>query len=58
MNTRANAGQLMCSQCDQIDLQIRRLQNIAFRILDQRTRDAIAALIAELETKKAELHPE
>lgn len=51
-------AKLMCSQCDQIDIKIRRLQNIAYRILDQQTRDAIAALIAELETKKAELHPE
>jgi hypothetical protein len=49
---------LMCRQCDQIDIKIERLQNIAYRILDQQTLDAIAALIVELEAKKAKLHPE
>ena len=48
----------MCSACDQIDVRIRHLRDVASRMLDQQTLDAIAALISELEIKKAELYPE
>jgi hypothetical protein len=46
----------MCSRCDEIDRKIDRLKNLAGRITDQQTLDGIAALIAELETGKRELH--
>jgi hypothetical protein len=48
----------MCSQCDEIDVKIKRLQVMASRILDQPTLDGIARLIRELEAQKAALHPE
>jgi hypothetical protein len=46
----------MCSRCDEIDRKIERLRNLAGRITDQQTLDGIAVLIAELETRKGELH--
>jgi hypothetical protein len=46
----------MCSQCDEIDVEIERLRDLARRMLDQQMLDGIAKLIAELEAKKAELH--
>ena len=48
----------MCNQCSEIDAQIKRLRDIARRMLDQQTLDGIAALVSELEVKKAALHPE
>ena len=48
----------MCSQCDEIDARIGSLREIARRVLDQQMLDGIARLIAELEAKKAALHPE
>ena len=48
----------MCNQCSEIDGQIKRLRDIARRMLDQQTLDGIAALVSELEVKKAALHPE
>ena len=48
----------MCSACDQIDVKIRHLREVASRMLDKQTLDGIAALISEMEIKKAELHPE
>jgi hypothetical protein len=47
----------MCSQCNEIDVKIDRLRNIARRALDQQVLDGIAKLIAELEAKKLEMHP-
>ena len=55
---RANAGTLMCSKCDDTDAKIAHLRDVARRMLDQQTLDGIAALIAELEAQKADLHPE
>lgn len=48
----------MCSQCDEIDVKIKRLRVVASRMLDQQTLDGIAELIGELEAKKTALHPE
>jgi hypothetical protein len=42
----------MCSQCDQIDAKMMRLQALARRMLDKPTLDGIAELIAELEAPK------
>ena len=55
---RANAGTLMCSKCDDTDAKIAHLRDVARRMLDQQTLDGIAALIAEVEAQKADLHPE
>lgn len=48
----------MCSQCEEIDAKIKRLRDIATRLLDQQTLEGIAGLVAELEAQKAALHPE
>ena len=48
----------MCDKCDDIDVKIQHLRDIALRMLDQQTLDGIATLIAELERQKATLHPE
>jgi hypothetical protein len=56
--TRANAGCFMCSRCHRIDDRIRRLQDMARRLLDQQTLDGIADLVRELEAEKAGLHPQ
>jgi hypothetical protein len=42
----------MCSQCDETDVKIKRLQVIARRILDQQTFDGIADLVKALEAEK------
>ena len=47
----------MCDKCVEIDRKILRLKDLARRILDQKTLDGIAALIAELAAQKADLHP-
>ena len=46
----------MCRQCDEIDARIKRLRDIARRMLDQQTLEGIAGLIGELETQRAALH--
>ena len=48
----------MCEKCVEIDVKIRRMREIALRLLDQQTLDGIAALVKELEAPKAALHPE
>jgi hypothetical protein len=48
----------MCSQCDEADVKIKRLQDIARRMLDKQTLDGIADLVKELEAEKAARHPE
>ena len=48
----------MCRHCNEIDARIKRLQDIARRMLDQQTLDGIASLVAELEAQRASLHPE
>jgi hypothetical protein len=48
----------MCEKCVEIDDRIATYQRIASRIIDQPTIDGAKRLIAELQAKKAELHPE
>jgi hypothetical protein len=49
---------MMCEKCDAIDRQIMHLLDIAKRVLDQQMLDGIDNLIAELDAKKAPLHPD
>jgi hypothetical protein len=55
---RANAELPMCEKCVEIDDRIATYQRIASRITDQPTVDGAKQLIADLEAKKAALHPE
>ena len=48
----------MCSRCDAIDARVKRLRDVARRLLDPQTLEGIAGLIADLEAEKANLHPE
>jgi hypothetical protein len=48
----------MCDNCDEIDVKILHLRDVARRIIDQQTLDGIDKLIAELDAQKAALHPE
>ncbi len=47
----------MCEKCDDIDKTIERYRGIQRTILDQVTVDRAKELIAELQTRKAALHP-
>ena len=55
---RRQTEQLMCDKCVEIDRKILRLKELARRMPDRQTLDGIAALIAELEAQKADLHPQ
>ena len=48
----------MCDKCDELDSKIDHYKVIQSRVTDSIVLDGIAALIAELVAKKAELHPE
>lgn len=48
----------MCETCDDIDKTIERYRQIQRTILDQVTVDRAKQLIAELQARKAALHPE
>jgi hypothetical protein len=48
----------MCEACDQLDEKIEHYRNVMAAMTDQLTIDGIAALIVELESQKAALHPE
>jgi hypothetical protein len=48
----------MCEKCDEIDRTIERYRQIQRSILDQVTVDRTKELIAELQARKAEFHPE
>jgi hypothetical protein len=48
----------MCEKCIELDDKMERYRRIASRIYDQLTLDRIKELIAELESEKAQLHPE
>jgi hypothetical protein len=41
----------MCEKCVEVDVKIRRMREIALRLLDQQTLDAIAALVKDLEAQ-------
>ena len=48
----------MCEKCEEIDKTISRYQRILLSIGDQVTVDRTKELIADLEVRKAALHPE
>jgi hypothetical protein len=48
----------MCDKCDELDKTIERYRRILLSIGDQVTVDRTKELIAELQAKKAALHPE
>jgi len=48
----------MCDKCVEIDVKIRRYQNILRSITDQATIGGAKRLIVELQAQKAVLHPE
>lgn len=51
-------GVTMCEKCEEIDKTIARYQRILLLIGDQVTVDRTKELIADLEARKAALHPE
>jgi hypothetical protein len=48
----------MCSQCVEIDKTIARYRRLKEQVRDRQVQEAADRLIAELEAKKAALHPE
>jgi hypothetical protein len=48
----------MCDKCTELDTNIAQYRTIAFSLNDQLTVDWIKTAIAELEGRKAALHPE
>jgi N12 class adenine-specific DNA methylase len=54
----ARRNGLICDKCVEIDRKIWHFKDLVRTILDPQTLDGIAALIAELEAQKADLHPE
>jgi hypothetical protein len=47
----------MCDQCDKIEDDIARYKRLKDQITDKQTKDATDFLLAELQAKKATLHP-
>lgn len=47
----------MCDACDQLDEKIEHYKKVMSAMTDQLTIEGITALIAELEARKAALHP-
>ncbi len=47
----------MCDACDQLDEKIEHYKKVMAAMTDQLTIEGITALIAELEARKAALHP-
>jgi hypothetical protein len=48
----------VCEKCIELDTKIARCRRLSLAISDQLTIDRIKALILELQTQKAALHPE
>jgi hypothetical protein len=48
----------MCDKCAELDKKIERYRRVSSSLADQITIDRVKALIDELQTQKAELHPE
>jgi hypothetical protein len=48
----------MCDACDRLDEEIAHYRKVMSAMTDQFTIDGITALVAELEARKAALHPE
>ena len=46
----------MCDTCDQLDERIAHYRRVMSAMTDQLTIERIAALVSELEARKAELH--
>jgi hypothetical protein len=53
-----SGARAMCEKCVEIDKTIERYRQIKRSIMDQLTVDRAKELIAELEARKAALHPE
>jgi hypothetical protein len=47
----------MCDACDQLDEKIEHYKKVMAAMTDQLTIEGITALIAELQARKAALHP-
>lgn len=58
INSRECGPWTMCKQCDEIDVTIARYRRFKGYVTDQQMQKATDKLIAELEAKKAALHPE
>ena len=54
---RGNANTDMCDKCVELDVKIKRYWWIASMITDQLTLHRVEVLIAQLESRKATLHP-
>ena len=48
----------MCDKCEKLDQKIEHYQKLLFGIGDQLTIDRIKSLIADLQARRAALHPE
>lgn len=48
----------MCEKCVEIDTRIRSYRHIRLQIPDEKTREAIAGMIDELQQKRRDLHSE
>jgi hypothetical protein len=48
----------MCDACDRLDEEIAHYRKVMSAMTDQLTIDGITALVAELEARKAALHPD
>jgi len=55
---RGSSGGSMCDKCAELDKKIERYRRVSSSLADQITIDRVKALIDELQTQKAELHPE
>ena len=48
----------MCGKCKDIDARIAHFRELSKHMFDKQTLDGIAAVIAELEARKRDFHPE
>jgi hypothetical protein len=55
--TRANADAAMCDKCTEIDEKIERYLRFTHAVPDQDFVDRLSALIKDLKSEKAALHP-
>ena len=57
-SVRGSSGFPMCDKCDELDKKIEHYSRMLLSIGDQITVERIKALIGELQTQKATIHPE
>jgi hypothetical protein len=57
-SVRGSNGFPMCDKCDELDKKIEHYSRMLLSIGDQITVERIKALIGELQTQKATIHPE